>query len=171
MIKRFWSGIRQRLRRRLKPRPRLTLVMTIQCRDLITAALRESLDKGHEGIVYFVGLTTGTTTLAVSGFAPVAVTTPHSVDVKAVELGKVIRIAATAGLQVVGQLHTHPRDAHHSAGDLTGMRIRYPGYFSVVVPDYGSRLPSLEQVHTLMWTGDGFQEIAGPIRLFDKGRP
>ena len=62
-----------------------------------------------------------------------------------------------AGLQVVGQLHTHPGEAHHSAGDLEGMRIRYPGYFSIVVPDYGSQLPSFKHAHILMWTPDGFR--------------
>ncbi len=131
-------------------------------------ALVDSLEKGHEGIVYFVGLTTGTTTLAVYGISPDSVTTPHSVDVDAPDLGKVIRSAAMAGLQVVGQLHTHPRTAYHSPGDLEGMRIRYPGYFSTVVGDYGSQLPSLEQAHTLMWTDEGYREIEGPIRLFEE---
>ena len=120
----------------------------------------------HEGIVYFVGLTTGTTSLALSAMLPETVATPGSVDVAAHEIGKIVRAAAGAGLQVVGQLHTHPGEAFHSEGDLAGMRIRHPGYFSIVLPEHGTRLPSLEQAHTLMWTRRGFQEVDQSIRLF-----
>ena len=141
--------------------------MTTQCRDQLTEQLRGSVRRGHEGIVYFVGLTTGSTTLALSSMAPKADATVGSVDVSAVELGKVIRFAALAELQVVGQLHTHPCGAYHSGGDLTGMKIRYPGYFSIVVPSYGAELPSLREAHTLMWTPEGFLEVEKPITLFD----
>lgn len=141
--------------------------MTTQCRDQLPKQLRGSVRRGHEGIVYFVGLTTGSTTLALSSMAPKADATAGSVDVSAVELGKVIRLAALAELQVVGQLHTHPCGAYHSAGDLTGMKIRYPGYFSIVVPNYGAELPSLRDAQTLMWTPEGFLELEKPITFFD----
>ena len=108
--------------------------MTAQCRDQLTEQLLRSVRKGHEGIVYFIGLTTGCTTLALSASAPEVAATPGSVDVSAAELGKVIRFANMSELQVVGQLHTHPGGAYHSDGDLAGMRIRYPGYCSIVVP-------------------------------------
>ena len=141
--------------------------MTTQCRDQLTEQLRGSVRRGHEGVVYFVGLTTGFTTLALSAMAPETDATAGSVDVSAVELGKVIRFAAMAELQVVGQLHTHPCDAYHSDGDLTGMRIRHPGYFSIVVPNYGAQLPSFKDVHTLMWTPEGFRGVEQPITFFD----
>ncbi len=141
--------------------------MTTQCRDQLTKKLRGSVRRGHEGIVYFVGLTTGSTSLALSAMAPKADATAGSVDVSAFELGKVIRYAAIAELQVVGQLHTHPCGAYHSEGDLAGMKIRYPGYFSIVVPNYGAELPSLGDAHTLMWTAEGFLEVEKPITFFD----
>ena len=141
--------------------------MTTQCRNQITEKLRGSVRRGHEGMVYFVGLTTGSTSLALSAMAPEADATSGSVDVSAVELGKVIRLAAMAELQVVGQLHTHPRGAYHSDGDLAGMKIRHPGYFSIVVPRYGAELPSFRDAHTLMWTPEGFREVEKPIAFFD----
>ncbi len=141
--------------------------MTTQCRDELTDKLRGNIRRGHEGIVYFVGLTTGSTSLALFAVAPEADATAGSVDVSALELGKVIRLAAMAELQVVGQLHTHPCGAYHSDGDLTGMKIRHPGYFSIVVPNYGAELPSLRDAHTLMWTPEGFLEIQKPITFFD----
>ena len=165
MLSGLWS-----LARRLRPQPavlhsKCTVVMTSQCLEHVTEGLSVGIKTGHEGIVYFVGLTTGTTTLAVSAVFPEAITTPGSVNVSAVEMRKIVRVAADTGLQVVGQLHTHPVTAFHSAGDLSGMRIRYPGYVSIVVPNYGGSLPSLCESHTLMWTRSSFQEVDEPIRV------
>ena len=167
MIGRLWSAILRLRRPTPQPILRFTVVMTAQCRDRIPKELRESIRRRHEGIVYFVGLTTGTTTLALSVTLPKATTTPGSVDVSALEVGKVVRATAMAGLQVVGQLHTHPGDAYHSEGDLTGMQIRYPGYFSIVVPEYGAHLPSFQQAHILMWTAGGFKDVDQPIKMLD----
>ena len=167
MLGKFWTALARPFRRTPQPLPSFTVVMTTQCRDQLTEQLRGSVQQGHEGIVYFVGLTTESTTLALSAMIPKVSATPGSVDVSAPELGKVIRFAALSGLQVVGQLHTHPCGAYHSDGDLEGMRIRYPGYCSIVVPNYGAQLPSFQGAHTLMWTGEGFREVEQPIKLFD----
>ena len=168
MLGRFWTTLTRQFRRTPQPLPSLTVVMTTQCRDQLTKQLRGSVQQGHEGIVYLVGLTTGSTTLALSAMIPEVSATPGSVDVSAPELGKIIRFAALSGLQVVGQLHTHPGGAYHSDGDLAGMRIRYPGYCSIVVPNYGANLPSLQDAHTLIWTRARFREVAQPIILFDE---
>ena len=154
-----------------RPRSRLTVRITTNCRDQTTRHLHTSAQRGDEGIVYFVGLTNGTTSVALYGVRPEADATSRSVDVSAPALGKIIRSAAEVDLQVVGQIHTHPGGAYHSEGDLAGMRIRYPGYFSIVVPDYGARLPSFRHSHTVMWTTGGFQEIDAPVRLVDVLRP
>ena len=160
------SAVRRLLRMAGK-RSVLKVRITTHCCEQTTKYLQASAQRGHEGIVYFVGMTNGTTTMALYAMLPEALSTPRSVDVSARELGKIIRSASEVGLQVVGQLHTHPRAAYHSDGDEVGMRIRYPGYFSIVVPDYGTRLPSFRQSHTLMWTTDGFQEIDTPVKLMD----
>ena len=141
--------------------------MTVPCINQATGQVSPSFEQGRESIVYFLGLTTGHSTLAIASISPASIATPGSVDVEARELGKVIQSAAVSDLQVVGQLHTHPHAAYHSGGDLQGMRIRHPGYFSIVVPDYGAHLPSLQQAHVLMWTDDDFQEVAQPVRLFE----
>ena len=162
----FWKAVTPLFRRAPQALPRFTVVMTTQCRDRIAKQLCDSIQRRHEGIIYFVGLTTGTTTLALAGVPPRAMSTPGSVDVTAVEIGKVVRTAADCDLQIVGQLHTHPRDSRHSPGDLVGMRIRHPGYFSIVVPNYGAQLPSFQDAHILMWTPDGYQEVLHPIKFF-----
>ena len=141
--------------------------MTTHCCDQTTKYLRKSAQRRHEGIVYYVGVTNGTTTVALYAMLPKVDSTSRSVDVSARELGKISHSASEAGLQVVGQLHTHPADAYHSDGDLLGMRIRYPGYFSIVVPDYGAQLPSFRHSHTVLWTTGGFQKVNAPVRLVD----
>ena len=167
MIGNLWSAITGRRRPVRAWRPPFRVILTAQCRDGLAARLQEGTHQGREGIVYFVGLTTVTTTLALCAARPEAHATPTSVDVDAPAVGEIIRAAATSGLQVVGQLHTHPADAYHSAGDLSGMRIRHPGYFSIVIPDYGCQLPSLDAAHTLIWTSDGFRELDEPIQIFE----
>ncbi len=166
MIKSFWSAITRPRRKYPQPAPALTVVMTEQCHNQLVEQLSRDTRRGHEGIIYFIGLTTGTTTVALSGMLPQAISTPGSFEVPSSEMRKVVRAATESGLQVVGQLHTHPGQAYHSDGDLEGMRNRYLGYFSIVVPEYGAYLPSFQQAHTLMWTGNGFQEVKLPIKLF-----
>lgn len=167
MMRRVWAALRQLWQGTLRHRSTLRVRMTTHCLDQTTVLLRESERHGHEGIVYFVGLTDGSTSVALYAVLPGTDATPRSVDVSALELGKITSSASEAGLQVVGQLHTHPRLAYHSPGDLLGMRIRYPGYFSIVVPDYGARLPSLRDSHTLMWAEDKFHEINASAELVD----
>jgi proteasome lid subunit RPN8/RPN11 len=57
-------------------------------------------------------------------------------------MAQVMGLALDLDLQVVAQVHTHPVDAFHSDGDEDGANIRYPGFYSIVLPDYGARLPS-----------------------------
>lgn len=156
-----------RSRRKGHVRPRCTVAMTTRCFAQVFTELRESVISRREGIVYFIGLTTGTATVALSAKSPISTATATSVDVSARALGGIIRTAAASDLQVVGQLHTHPRGAHHSDGDLEGMRIRFPGYFSIVIPDYGTLLPSLDGGHALMWQSDGYREVNWPITLIE----
>lgn len=141
--------------------------MTTQCLDGVVYQLSDSARDNLEDIIYFIGLTTGSTTLAVYGVQPETEATPNSIDVTPAEIGKIIRLAALLELQVVGQLHTHPNGSDHSPGDFEGMNIRYPGYFSIVVPDYGLRLPSLTGMDIVMTTSDGFEEVIEPVKLID----
>ena len=127
--------------------------------------MAHSAKRGHEGITYLIGLTTGTTTLVASAKFPDAATTKGSFDVETKEMAKIVRDATESSLQVVGQIHTHPTNASHSKGDLKGMRIKYPGYFSLVLPRYGTLLPSLEGSHILMWDGREFQDLGNQVKI------
>ncbi len=131
------------------PTPRIVFT------DAALAALRPALVSKtrarHEGIVYFVGRTDGYVTLITSVFIPEATTTHGSFNVSARSMAKLVEFAASHGLQVVGQLHTHPMGAFHSDGDIEGTHIHYQGYVSMVVPNYGAALPSLADAHILRY--------------------
>lgn len=118
--------------------------MTEACLESLTSALEIERKKRHEGIAYLFGVTDGSVTLAVSSYRPRAKTSPGSFDVDAKAMAACVRAAARLGLQVVAQVHTHPGAAYHSDGDVEGARIRYPGYASIVLPDYGDWLPRLD---------------------------
>ena len=163
------SKIRNLFRRRntlpAAPAQVYTVALTRQCLREVMQGMESATQRSHEGIAYIIGLTTGTTTIAASARFPNAATTRGSFDVGSEEIAKIVSEVTKSNLQVVGQIHTHPVDAFHSQGDLKGMRIKHPGYFSMVLPKYGSLLPSLKSTHTLMWDGHKFQEIQEKVKI------
>ena len=123
---------------------RPTLLLTEACLAGLHVCLAPEMCKGHEGIAYLFGRTDGAITLAVTAFRPAAKTTPGSFLVEPPAMARGVRAPATLRLQVIAQVHTHPSMAYHSEGDVEGARIRYPGYSSIVLPNYGRSLPRLD---------------------------
>ena len=75
-------------------------------------------------------------------------------------MARVVRASAETGLQVVGQVHTHPGRAYHSQGDNQGARIAYTGFVSIVIPEYGQHLPALDGIAAFVFrAGCGFRAI------------
>lgn len=143
------------------PQPAKLLVTTDALDDL-RAALVRSQQRGHEGIAYLLGRTDGAVTLAAAVFAPEARTTAGSFHVSPRSMVSCMQAAARFELQVVAQVHTHPGQAYHSDGDVEGAKIRYPGYASLVLPEYGRHLPSLAGAAGYLW-----QKTHGWIELSD----
>jgi proteasome lid subunit RPN8/RPN11 len=124
------------------PAPR-ALVITEASVLAMRECMAPEITCGHEGIAYLLGQTNGSSTIVVGAIRPVSRTTRGSFDVSSIAMARVVRAATDAGLQVIGQIHTHPKLAFHSNGDIDGARIAYDGYISIVVPEYGRLLPSL----------------------------
>jgi proteasome lid subunit RPN8/RPN11 len=134
----------------ITPQPAKLLVTADALNDLM-AALMPSQRLRHEGIAYLLGRTDGAVTLAVAVFAPEAQTTAGSFHVPTGAMASCVRAATRFELQVVAQVHTHPGQAYHSDGDVEGAKIRYPGYASLVLPEYGGHLPSLAGAAAYLW--------------------
>lgn len=127
------------------------LVLTAQCVDELETALAPARARRHEGVALLFGLAGDEATLAVASIAPDAETSPGHFFVGKPAMATAIRAAADLGLAVIGQAHTHPKHAHHSEGDIQGLHICYPGFTSLVFPDYGARLPSFNGADILLY--------------------
>ena len=141
------------------PRP-FEFLMTQDCVDSICECIEPFTRNRHEGIAYLYGRTDGYTTLAVGAIRPNAMTTPGSFSVSAPEMARLVKEIRRSGLQLICQLHTHPRQAYHSDGDVDGLKLICDGYVSVVLPDYGIHLPSFEDaVFYFYRRGNGFTAL------------
>jgi proteasome lid subunit RPN8/RPN11 len=142
------------------PSPLPRLLLAESCLMALSDCMAPEMRRRHEGVAYLLGQTNGTVTLAISALRPQAVTTRGSFSVSTPAMAQVVRVATKLGLQVVGQVHSHPGLAYHSDGDVEGARIAYRGFVSIVLPDYGSRLPALDGAAVYMFQGDlGFADI------------
>lgn len=150
---RFWSKPPRARHVVLPPQPKFLL--TQACLDALPAALAAEMRLGHEGIVYLLGRSDGVVSLATTVFKPDAFTTPGSFHVEPRAMAACVSAAGQFELQVVAQLHTHPGSAFHSDGDVEGARIRFPGYVSIVLPDYGRLLPRMDGAAVYMWSATG----------------
>lgn len=140
---------------RLSERPlERRLILAPGVLDAINNALSAARTRHHEGVAYLLGVTNGSVTAAMAVANVEARTTAGSFDVDSVAMARVVRTATDRGMQMVGQVHTHPTLAFHSDGDEAGARIRYPGYVSVVLPNYGGRLPLLDGSACFMFDRD-----------------
>lgn len=147
------------------PPPPPRFVLAESCVAALSECMEHEIRRGHEGIAYVLGQTDGTVTLAISAVRPEATTTRGSFFVSALAMARVVRAATRTGLQVVGQVHTHPGEAYHSDGDVEGARIIYRGFVSVVLPDYGRRLPTLDEAAVYMFWGEGGFVTIPPDRI------
>ena len=165
MLKRFTARLFRSEPKRSVRRTLPQAVLTQACVTAMHDCLLPEMRRDHEGIAYLLGQSDGSTTLVVAAIRPDAVTTRGSFNVSAPAMARVVRKATDYGLQVVGQVHTHPGDAYHSDGDNKGARIAYSGYVSIVIPVYGRHLPKLEGIAAFMFrAGDGFV-VLDPTRV------
>jgi proteasome lid subunit RPN8/RPN11 len=132
--------------------PTPMVVFTKSCQLAITHCLDAARERKHEGVCLLLGNTNGRSTVCVVAVRPDAETTDGSFYIPALEMAKIVDLATELRLQVVGQVHTHPVRAFHSDGDEEGAHIRYDGFVSMVVPDYGAALPDLAGSNAYMFS-------------------
>lgn len=154
--------------RRFARAPRYRVLTTpASCRLIISKealtgfreCISSEIEARHEGIAYLYGHTDGQTTLVMGAIRPDATTTAGSFHVSSVAMARIVRRVNEHGLQLVGQAHSHPGEAFHSGGDEEGARIAYTGFVSIVVPDYGVHLPSLERAAVYAFRDGRFFEF------------
>ena len=163
-LRTFLTGLRKEAAPAYRPFnkvPPRRLIITEASVLAMRDCMAQEIARGHEGIAYLFGLTNGATTIVVGATRPETRTTIGSFNVTSVAMARVVRAATDSGLQFIGQIHTHPGQAYHSDGDEDGARIVYDGYVSMVVPEYGRRLPSLDGSAIYFYHGQAFSELSG----------
>lgn len=145
--------------RRIQTPPPARIVLTDASLHAMRECIMPEIIAGHEGIAYLLGQTNGVTTVIVGAIRPESRTTRGSFNVSSVAMAHIVRKATDAGLQVAGQIHSHPEDAFHSGGDEDGARIAYAGYVSIVVPEYGRHLPDLVGAAMYFYRDHIFEEL------------
>ena len=138
--------------RPIPPSPRLLVAQS--CFDGLLECLSVGVERRHEAVALLLGRWNGERAIALHAVRPQAHTTAGSFHIPAREMARVIALATRLDLQVVAQVHTHPVEAFHSEGDEEGANIRYDGFFSLVLPDYGTRLPSLAAIAMYVFSSD-----------------
>ncbi len=129
-----------------------SVLLADSCLKGVIDCLAPANQRHHEGVAFLLGRTDGMQALCMASVRPRAVTTPGSFHVPSSEMARVVALATSLDLQIVGQVHTHPRVAGHSDGDQDGANIRFDGFISIVIPDYGTHLPRL-QGSAVYWFG------------------
>ena len=138
------------------------LVLTSSCADELDACIAPDRAIRHEGVALLLGLTGEDTTLATHAIRPHAHTSQGSFEIPTQSFAKIIKLASRNGLAIVGQVHTHPRQAYHSDGDYAGLHIQYPGFCSLVLPNYGDDMPSIDGLHAISFESTrSWQPLAG----------
>lgn len=159
----MWSTVKSIFRPkpayRPGPPPKSRIILTDNCLAAFRTCMEPEIQKKHEGVCYLIGQSDGHSTVAIAAYRPAALTTRGSFSVTSPAVAGVVRAAVDRGLQLVGQVHTHPGVAYHSEGDDEGARIAYSGYASIVIPDYGVRLPSLDGAAAFMYQQGAFLPV------------
>jgi len=148
--------------------PPCRIILTESAVNAMRSCMATEIDLGHEGIAYLLGLTNGNSTVIVGAIRPESHTTLGSFSVSSVAMARVVRAANNFGLQVAGQVHTHPHTAFHSDGDDEGARIAYDGYVSIVIPNYGRDLPSFRGAAVYFYRSNNFSQLGSKsLKIID----
>lgn len=165
---RFW--FKRKPRYRVIREPAVQRIMMLEhCLAALRECLAPEIARGHEGVAFLYGKTDGTETLITGVFRPQARTTRGSFAVSTLAMAKVVEAVCDLGLEVIGQIHSHPTLAGHSKGDEDGARIAYDGFVSLVLPNYARDLPSLEGMAIYMYRDGEFDELEDEALLIIPG--
>jgi hypothetical protein len=121
-----------------------------------------SATEPHEGVAYWAGIPSDEAWVVTTVLAPEATTTAGSFTTSTVANAMVVARVNELRLQLLAQAHGHPRGwVGHSDGDNTGAFMPYEGFFSVVVPWYGSQgLLPLTTCGIHRYEGGGFVRLS-----------
>jgi hypothetical protein len=132
-------------------------------REALTSIAVEGIrEGGHEGLVYWAGRGTDGGMVFLSVVVPESNHGPQGVMVEGNEVSRASRRMRQRNLGLKAQVHSHPGgDARHSDGDDDLVLMPFEGMLSVVAPDFGIEVDSLEDL-TVHQYQDGRWVLCSP---------
>jgi hypothetical protein len=129
----------------------------------VTLKLLASFGNGrHEGVVYWAGQVSRDRTIVLHAIAPDAETGPGFFRTSVEANAAVITQACSLNLELVAQVHSHPRGwVDHSDGDNQMALKPFAGSYSIVVPSYGGGSRHPEAWGVYCWDGHRFLSRSG----------
>ena len=120
-----------------------TIIVPEQVCEATTRGLRSHGPQGtdHEGVVIWAGVTIENmgAKFVTSCIVPEADTSPGSFDITPAADARVVQTINEYDLSGIGLLHSHPGpNTDHSRGDEKDAGLVFDGYYSIVVPNYGT---------------------------------
>src|SRR5258708_929140 len=122
---------RRKISREPEPSSLSPIWVSTQLLDRTANVLSASGDgrEAHEGVAYWAGRRAGGECFVTTCIAPTATTTYGSFDTSAHANANVVMYLASAGLELIGQVHSHPtRFVDHSDGDDERALMPYEGF-------------------------------------------
>jgi proteasome lid subunit RPN8/RPN11 len=163
MKKTMWNWLKGPQRKAV-PLDRPIFWISTELLERTADVLRQSGTRGesHEGVAYWAGRRIGMESFVTTCIAPAARTTYGSFDTSSETNAKVIMYLASAGLELLGQVHSHPGvSVGHSDGDDRRALMPYEGFLSIVVPHYASRgMSPLTICGVHVFEKSGFRRLA-----------
>jgi len=155
-------------------RYRVWILRAVVERTLDVLRASGTVEEAHEGIVYWAGRRLGPEAIVTTCIVPMATTTFGSFRTSSETNAKVVMYLATAGLELLGQVHSHPgKSCDHSEGDDELALMPYEGFVSIVVPHYARcGMEPLSRCGIHVFETRGFrrltpQEIRRSVRIVD----
>lgn len=116
-----------------------------------------------EALVFWGGVVLNRTAIVTGLFLPTHSSQGACVALTPEEARWLLRRLRNRDEKLLAQVHSHPGDAHHSTGDDRRAASYHPGYYSIVVPDYGRGVTSIEQCTVHLYGGQDFSPLPNSV--------
>ena len=148
--------------RRASPYPRspFTLVVPDEVWRLTLVEVARYRADESEALVLWGGVVLDRTSIVTGLYLPTHDPQGACVALTTEEARWVVRRLRARDEKLLAQVHSHPSEAFHSPGDDRRAASYHPGYYSVVVPGYGTGVATIDQCTVHLYDGDKFTPLS-----------
>lgn len=139
------------------PGTKLTIPTEIWERSL--AVLREYSHQRSEGLVFLGGVVNAAGAYVTGLYVPRHAPQGARARLTPEQSRWLLRSLRHRDEKLLAQMHSHPGEAYHSPGDDERATSFHPGFISIVAPDFGMEVDSIEQCAIFEFDGRTFGQL------------